>query len=72
MYNLQEKIDKDKLLADNDFIKDASYFLVDRVGYEADDLSTKEDIYDAYMEHFRYQNVNEVTFFKAYFIDIEN
>ena len=61
MYNLQEKIDKDKLLADNDFIKDASYFLVDRVGYEADDLSTKEDIYDAYMEHFRYQNVNEIT-----------
>lgn len=61
MYNLQDKIDKDKLISDNQFIDDASDFLIDRVGYKADSLSTKEAVYDAYMEHFRYQNVNEVT-----------
>ena len=61
MYNLQDKIDKDKLISDNQFIDDASDFLIDRVGYKADALSTKEAVYDAYMEHFRYQNVNEVT-----------
>ena len=28
---------------------------------DASDVQNKEDVYDAYMEHFRYQNVNEVT-----------
>jgi len=61
MYNLQDNIDKDKLIKDSQFIDDAADFLIDRVGYKADDLVTDEAVYDAYMEHFRYQNVNEVT-----------
>jgi len=61
MYNQQDKIDKDTLIKDNQFVDDASYFLIDREGYEPDELDTAEKVYDAYMEHFRYQNVNEAT-----------
>jgi hypothetical protein len=37
---------------------DARAFLADREDYYSDN---PEDIYDRYLEHFRYQNVNEVT-----------
>ena len=61
MYNEQEEINKEKLLKDETFLEDAAYFLAERGGYEADDLINPEDIYANYMEHFRFQNVNEVT-----------
>jgi len=61
MYNQQDKINKDTLISDNQFLDDASDFLIDREGYEADELDTAEKVYDAYMEHFRFQNVNEAT-----------
>ena len=61
MYNQQEEIDKEKLIKDEQFLDDAAYFLAERGGYEADDLINPEDVYDKYMEHFRFQNVNEVT-----------
>ena len=56
-----DKLNKEELLKNEDFLTDASLFLIDRGGYQADELVKDEDIYDAYMEHFRYQNVNELT-----------
>ena len=64
LYNLHETIDRESLINNEDFLQDASYFLMDRAGYEVEDLSTPEDIYAGFMEHFRYQNVNEVTALK--------
>ncbi len=61
LYNHYTKLDKDVLLRDEDFINDASQFLIDREGYDSSDLDEGEQVYDAFMEHFRYQNVNEVT-----------
>ena len=60
-YNEAETIDKESLVSDQDFLVDASTFLAAREGYDAEDLQDPEDVYDAFMEHFRYQNVNEVT-----------
>ena len=62
-YSKSEKkeLSKEKLLQNEQFITDAQTFLIDRGGYKADDILKAEDAYDAYMEHFRYQNVNEYT-----------
>ena len=57
-------LNKDTLIKDEDFIDDASAFLIDRGGYKAEELDTQQKVYDAYMEHFRVQNVNEVTALK--------
>jgi len=61
MYNQQEEINKEKLIKDEQFLDDATAFLIDRGGYEAEDLMSAENVYENYMEHFRFQNVNEVT-----------
>jgi hypothetical protein len=54
----KEELNKENLINDVDFIYDAKQFLYDREDYESDNA---EDIYDRYLEHFRYQNVNEVS-----------
>ena len=54
----KEDLNKENLMKDIDFIYDAKQFLYDREDYQADN---NEDIYDRYLEHFRYQNVNEVS-----------
>ena len=64
LYNHYEELNKDVLLQEEDFIDDASDFLIDRGGYEPNELSTNEQVYDAFMQHFRFQNVNEVTALK--------
>jgi len=51
-------LNKDFLINNEKFLEDAQVFLADR---EDKDLGDPEEIYDAFMEHFRYQNVNEVT-----------
>ena len=56
-----KELNKDKLLSNEQFIEDAQTFLIERGGYTANDVQKSEDVYDAYMEHFRYQNVNEYT-----------
>tara|TARA_Y100000114_G_scaffold157191_1_gene187886 strand:+ start:4034 stop:7306 length:3273 start_codon:yes stop_codon:yes gene_type:complete len=61
MYNQQEEINKEKLIKDEQFLDDATAFLIDRGGYDAEDLMSAENVYKNYMEHFRFQNVNEVT-----------
>lgn len=60
-YNEQEEINKDTLLADRNFLSDARVFLMDRGGYKPESLRDKEYVYDKFMEHFRFQNVNEAT-----------
>ena len=54
----KEQLNKENLINDVDFIYDAKQFLYDREDYQSDN---NEDIYDRYLEHFRYQNVNEVS-----------
>ena len=73
IYNQYKEINKDTLLAEDDFLEDASKFLIDRGGYEVKDLQSKEAVYDKYMEHFRSQNVNEATALKdlTYALDAE-
>ena len=62
-YNLLESQDQNKenLIANQNFINDAYSFLENREGYKHSDLDTVEKVYDQFLEHFRYQNVNEVT-----------
>ena len=57
LYN-DEDLNKDVLIEDNDFLSDAATFLGEREGYYS---NQPEEIYDRFLEHFRYQNVNEVT-----------
>ena len=54
----QEDLTRENLTNNMMFITDASQFLADREDYYSDNV---DDIYDRYLEHFRYQNVNEVT-----------
>ena len=58
--NEEDKV-KENIIENDDFIADARGFLEKREGYTKEELADKNDVYDAYMEHFRYQNVNEVT-----------
>lgn len=59
-YNLYEPEDlnKEVLMQNEDFVMDAATFLGQREGFFSDD---PEELYDRFMEHFRYQNVNELT-----------
>ena len=59
-YDEEDKV-KESIIENDDFIEDARGFLEKREGYTKEELADKNDVYDAYMEHFRYQNVNEVT-----------
>lgn len=58
-YNKIDELDQDTLASDVDFIQDASIFLSERDGYNQD--MTPNEVYEAFMEHMRYQDVNEVT-----------
>ena len=53
-----EELDREQLTNNIEFMNDASQFLADREDYYSDN---PDDIYDRYLEHFRYQNVNEVS-----------
>ena len=61
MYNEQEKINKKNLINDRKFLSDALQFLSSRNGTDMAKYKSKEKIYDDFVEHFRFQNVNEVT-----------
>lgn len=54
----EQKLDKEFLLNNQQFLDDAQMFLAER---EEKEVNAPEEIYDAFMEHFRYQNVNETT-----------
>ena len=54
-------MNKEVLSQDEDFVSDARRFLTERGSSSPDDMQSNEDVYDAFMEHFRYQDVNEVT-----------
>ena len=54
----QEDLTRENLIENSMFLKDAGKFLRDRENFTSFD---PEEIYDQYLEHFRYQNVNEVT-----------
>ena len=58
-YNKVETLDRDTLALDKDFINDASLFLRGRLRDE--EVKTPYEIYDTFMEHMRYHDVNEVT-----------
>jgi hypothetical protein len=58
-YNNKDTITREDLVADADFIADATYFLRDRNNDTS--LMTNQEVLDKFMEHMRYQNVNEIT-----------
>lgn len=58
-YNKIDKLDQETLASDMDFIEDASLFLSERGGINK--AMTPQEVYEEFMEHMRYQNVNEVT-----------
>ncbi len=58
-YNKKDELTKEELLADKDFVNDASTFLNERGGIKKP--MSPEETYDAFMEHMRFHNVNEVT-----------
>ena len=58
-YNKKDELTKEELLADKDFVNDASTFLSERGGIKKP--MSPEETYDAFMEHMRFHNVNEVT-----------
>ena len=62
-YNFYDKEDKteENLIENDEFLTDAREFLTKRERYSVEDLDTPQEVYDAYMEHFRFQNVNEIT-----------
>jgi len=59
-YNLflDEDLTKESLIGNEQFLADAAGFLGKREDFSSTD---PEELYDRFMEHFRYQNVNEVT-----------
>jgi len=60
-YYTKEDMNKEVLSQDEDFVSDARRFLTERGSSSPEDMQSNEDVYDAFMEHFRYQDVNEVT-----------
>lgn len=58
-YNSVEELDKETLVSDMDFIDDASRFLAERDGLNA--AMTPTEVYEAFMEHMRFQDANEIT-----------
>ena len=62
-YHQQKKtnLNKKTLVENDDFLYDARLFLIDRGGLTAKDLQDNETVYNEFMEHFRAQNVNEIT-----------
>ena len=55
---MDDDLNRDVLLNDADFIQDASNFLAKRNDTE---YESSDEVYDAFMEHFRFQDTNEVT-----------
>ena len=62
-YNFLDKENKNKenLIANEDFLSEARNFLVKRGGYSQERLKDNNEVYEQFLEHFRYQNVNEVS-----------
>ncbi len=62
-YNFLDKENQNSefLTSNDEFLQDARGFLMKRGGYSAERLQDKQEVYEQFMEHFRYQNVNEVT-----------
>lgn len=58
-YNEIEELDKDTLASDDDFITDAVTFLEKRGGLTGE--MTRQEVYDNFMEHMRFHDVNEIT-----------
>ena len=59
-YNYYDPKDmtKENLVQDKEFLEDARVMLAEREGFQSEN---PEELYDRFMEHFRYQNVNEVS-----------
>lgn len=58
-YNKKEKLNKEVLTNDLEFLADAETFLRKRRNLK--DSLSQDEIYDMFMEHMRSQNVNELT-----------
>ena len=54
-------LNKKTLINNEQFLSDASDFLIDRKGYDYGDLTTNENIYSLFVSHMRDADVNELT-----------
>ena len=59
--DVKELKNRGYLTQNEDFLNDARRFLFTRGGYDPRDLEDPDFVYDKYLEHFRSQNVNEVS-----------
>jgi len=62
-YNFLEAENKNRevLIDNDDFITEARNFLEKRGGYSKKRLQDRNEVYEQFLEHFRYQNVNEIS-----------
>ena len=60
----KDNLSRDTLLQNENFLADTRQFLIERENYQAEELDDDNYVYDQFMEHFRFQNVNEVTAIK--------
>ena len=58
-YNKIEELDKETLASDPEFLEDASLFLREREGLSP--TASPDEVYNSFMEHMRFQDVNEVS-----------
>jgi hypothetical protein len=58
-YNFKEELTEKDLVNDLDFLSDASMFLHERQGL--DEVLSGQETYEKFMEHMRFQDVNEIT-----------
>ena len=59
--NEEGELTKEDVINNRQFIRDARTFLIDRQGDAKYLSASNEDIFDDFMNHFRYQDTNEVT-----------
>ena len=59
--NEEGELTREDVINNKQFIRDARTFLIDRQGDAKYLSASNEDIFDDFMNHFRYQDTNEVT-----------
>ncbi len=65
-YWAQDALSKDELLNNDEFLRDASLYLLKRTKNYYDPIDDKEKVYNEFIEQFRGSSVNEVSAIKDY------
>ena len=65
-YWAQDALSKEELLNDDEFLRDASLYLLKRTKNYYDPIDNKEKVYNEFIEQFRGSSVNEISAIKDY------